>query len=390
MKWIACALLFGCGRIAFDPHDDAAALGDAADGAPFDVAPNAVANVAAGGPVTCVRLGSGDVWCWGRGDNGHLGAGAAPHSGVPRRIALPSPATTLECNDVGCCVTYVGISGRIACWGFNDVGQFGMTGMMLTPTMLAPLDIAEYSVGNQVMCYRRNNGTVACAGGAGLLGDGSMTNRASYGDVTGVTDAIGLSCGDRHTCALRANGSVTCWGLNAAGQLGDGSAALMSAVPTVGPAGPYSALATGDNFTCGLRTGAVECWGEGDLGELGDGMLGDRNTSVTVATAPDAIQIVAGSNTGCLRRSDDTVACWGGGAMGERGDGTTTPMVSTPVTTLVTDVIALSSRTGGHSCALTSARTVYCWGYNNYGQLGQGNVGGNSSTPVAVQGLPAL
>jgi len=216
----------------------------------------------------------------------------------------------------------------------------------------------------------------------------AFTTQAAYagGLATQVTT------GYAPTCALTSTGGAWCWGFNASGEVGDGTAGNIrpTAVPVVGLANGIVAVSSGFQHSCALNAvGAVACWGVNTYGQLGDGSTVSRSAPVAVAGLGSGVTaIAAGGFHTCAARVDGTVICWGYNAFGELGDGTTQNR-STPVDVLglTHPVVALS---GGveHTCAIDNAGAALCWGHNSLGQLGDGT-NTDRATPVAVSGLSA-
>jgi alpha-tubulin suppressor-like RCC1 family protein len=388
----ACGLVSGCDKVFFldEPPSDASQQPPTDTG--IDVPRNTVLQVVAGGRTSCVRLASGEVWCWGAGGNGEIGDGLDQDSPIPKQVATAVAAVQIDGGDAGECL--LDAEGEVLCWGGNGHGALGIGSFnpAIVPMGTGITDGAEVSVGNTLACVRRTSGKVACAGAAGQLGDGTQADRPTFGDVIGITDAIAITVGDSFACALRETGAVSCWGLNGFGQLGDGTNAD-SPFPVAGPAGPYTTLAALDEALCAVRiAGGVDCWGNNDPGQLGDGMGGagvTRATAAPVLTITDATAVAGISVTACALHADHTVQCWGDGLVGELGNGivANTQQPGIPVSGLV-DAIAISARTGGHACALTATHVVECWGSNDRAQLGIGSGLPYSTTPRMVLNLP--
>ncbi len=200
----------------------------------------------------------------------------------------------------------------------------------------------------------------------------------------------GSSCGfNRYACALRCDGSVWCWGHDGTGQLGDGTRNSRSTpAPVRDLGGPASALSAGFGHACAIVRGAVLCWGENTYGTLGDGTHRESTRPVRVTGLPGAaVALAAGGGHTCAALEDGTVWCWGYNESGGLGDGTdresAVPRAVVGLSEQVVEVVAGQF----HTCARTRSGAVMCWGLNLWGAVGDGtNV--DRHAPVAVA-LPA-
>ena len=150
--------------------------------------------------------------------------------------------------------------------------------------------------------------------------------------VQGIDDATAITAGENHSCALRQNGTISCWGNNFLGSLGDGTdsdKAEHSSVPVkVVNIDDAIAISTGADTSCTLhQNGTISCWGRNDFGQLGDGTSGGltehSSEPVKVVTIDDAIAISAGVTLSCALHQTGTISCWGNNYYGALGDGTT-------------------------------------------------------------------
>ena len=195
-----------------------------------------------------------------------------------------------------------------------------------------------------------------------------------------------LAAGANHTCALKVEGTVACWGANGAGQLGDGSSVTRSSPKPVLGLSAVRAVTAGRAFSCALKEdGDVSCWGDNYYGQLGDGTTTTRLTPTPVLGLSGVVALTAGRSHVCAVKQDSTVACWGDNRAGQLGEGTTSDRLTATRVIHLSGAIALAAG-AAHSCALTQDGAVACWGDNNQGQLGDGS-DINRLTPTPVQGL---
>jgi alpha-tubulin suppressor-like RCC1 family protein len=273
--------------------------------------------------------------------------------------------------------------------------------------------VSQIVAGTSHSCALVQNGEVRCWGynGFGQLGDGTTTNRLSPVPVLkspggpALTGVQALTLNGHHSCALVSGGEVRCWGDNGYGQLGDGTTTQrLSPVPVLQSPGGLpltgvQALALGGWHNCALLNGGeVRCWGSNTVGQQGDGTTTDHLTPVPVLESPGGppltgMQAIAlGAAHSCAWVRGGEVRCWGWNDFGQLGDGTITqrlspvPVLQSPGGLPLTGVQAIVLG-GEHSCALLSGGEVHCWGRNEYGQLGDGTTE-DWLTPVPVLQSP--
>lgn len=268
------------------------------------------------------------------------------------------------------------------------------------PTSIPLSRVVQVEAGNSHTCALLETGGVKCWGfnGSGAIGDGtSGTNRFTPVNVSGLSSGvIRIAAGSDHTCALLSAGTVKCWGNNGSGQLGDGTRGINRLVPvSVESLGSnVIQVAAGYQHTCALLdTGGVQCWGWNNAGQIGDGTTDYfKLAPVNVFGLTSGVrQISAGrSDHTCGLLNTGAVKCWGSNGSGELGDVTSVGQSRLPVSVLgLGSTVSQVAAGYMHTCALLDTGGVQCWGYNAYGQIGDGTSGINRFAPVDVTGLRA-
>jgi alpha-tubulin suppressor-like RCC1 family protein len=217
----------------------------------------------------------------------------------------------------------------------------------------------------------------------------TVTPTESLTGTAAPVRAVSISSGERHTCAVLNTGRVMCWGNNEHGQLGDGTMVNRSIPVEVLDIVDATVVAAGFAHTCALNgAGAVKCWGYNKNGELGDGKTVDSSVPMPVSSLSSGVVAIASKEDhACAVTSAGAVKCWGYNEYGQLGDGSrTSRSVPVAVPTVRPGIVAVAVG-WGHTCALSSGGAVECWGNNEYGQLGYGEEASLRLTPVDVLGL---
>jgi len=225
----------------------------------------------------------------------------------------------------------------------------------------------------------------------GQLGDSTLINRPDPVPVYGITGIIAIAGGASHTVALRSDSTVWAWGSNAHGQLGDSTTTQrLSAVQVTGLSG-IIAISSGGQHSLALKSdGTVWAWGYNWKGQLGDNTITDRLTPVQVHDSSNTaflsgiVAIAGGDNHSIALQNDGTIWAWGHNQYGKLGDGTNNDRWlpvhvhdSADVGFLFNVIAIATSEYANHTLALKSDSTVWAWGYNLKGQLGNGTANNN-------------
>ena len=382
---------------------------------PLAPSPIVAGGVGEAGGQSCLLTRRHTVECWGDNGWGQLGDGTMAGHGPVYAKGLANVVALAMNGNSACALVR---DGRVACWGFDTRSSYGYPEKPTTsyPVPTYVKDVAHASAvsatgGNG--CAIVTGGRVVCWGADGSDGTMGLSRLGPFGprnlpprQVAGVKEAVRLSYGYDHICALLKGGSVSCWGQNTAGESGHGAFPGDTEDVTVPPGlvpgiTTATAVSAGDGSTCALLSDhTVRCWGDDAFGELGNGgSPGPR----TVHESPVAVDGIAGATAisvgglhACAIVSGGHVWCWGENGNGELGDGRSShghsgnpqagDFSAVPVEVRgLADAVAIAAGSW-HTCALLRSGTVECWGSDAYEQLGNGRRT-DSATPVKVTGL---
>ena len=355
---------------------------------------------------TCGLTLTGSAYCWGYGEVGQLGDNTPANHHTPSAVLLPGGVAGFASLTAGsshtCALTSTGAPW---CWGYNVVGQLGDN----TDTdRYTPVEVTLPSGVNAFIsltggflhtCGLTDTGAVYCWGWNefGQLGNNAVLFSLTPVAVSlpnGVSGFVRVEAGDDHTCALTGDGAAYCWGKNGSGQLGNNAQAdSFSPVAVSLPLGVtgFASLTAGENHTCGLTSaGAAWCWGSGGFGQLGNNQVLSSLTPVAVvvpAGVSGFSSLTAGGRHTCGLTGTGAAYCWGWNPHGQLGDNSTVSTLTPVAVSLPGGVTGFAKLAGGalHTCGLSTAGAAYCWGQNNFGQVGD-NSQIDRLTPQPVSG----
>jgi alpha-tubulin suppressor-like RCC1 family protein len=366
------------------------------------------ASVSAGIEHTCGLTTSGAAYCWGNNAEGQLGNGTRVTSWSPVAVAGGLTFTSLNAGGNHTCgVTTAGVG---FCWGYNEYGQLGdgTTGSSVVPVAVAgghtfrTLSLASWrtcgvTTGSAAYCWGYDYDQAA--------DDGSFSSVLVPALVPGGLSFGSVSVSDSHVCGVTTIGDAYCWGPNYVGELGVDPAlgprecadldwggfypCSLSPVRVMSGGIRFNAASAGSGFSCGIAsTGGAYCWGSNLDWQLGNGTPTAGWSPRPVAGGLAFASVSSGDGFACGVVTDGRAYCWGSNEEGDLGVGAAANIykTSTPVAVAGGLTFRIVSAGDSHACGVTTAGAVYCWGNNQYGQLGLGIAGVVAVAPVKVSG----
>jgi hypothetical protein len=338
------------------------------------------------------------LWTWGYNGDGQLGDNTTVNKSIP----VTTVGGGINWSQVSCGALYtaaIKTNGTLWTWGYNGDGQIGDNTVVNksspVTTVVGGTNWKQVSCGNSHTAAIKTDGTLWTWGrdNYGQLGDNTTVNKSSpVTTVGGGTNWKQVACGGYHTAAIKTNGTLWTWGKNLDGQIGDNTVVNKSSpVTTVGGGTNWKQVACGFTHSAAIKTdGTLWTWGRDNYGQLGDNTTVNKSSPVTtVGGGTNWKQVACGGYHTAAIKTNGTLWTWGNNYYGQLGDGLGVYPASkmSPVTTA-----------GGgtnwkqvaccfaDSAAIKTDGTLWTWGVNNYGQSGDNTTARNLSPVTTVGG----
>jgi len=354
-------------------------------------------SISSGTMHACDIASGGVAWCWGlNGNEGRIGSdklSAESMSNVP--VKVPGGLRFAQLSTYGRHTCGVTLDGNAYCWGYNGWGSLGNgSNATQSPTPVAVagnLKFRSVSSGADHTCGVTTDNKAYCWGnndwrqlGTGTVFSGTpvlVSNTLSFAKIT---------AGTGFTCGITTGGATYCWGANSIGQIGDGGKISYGNVFVATPqqvvgGQTFQSVTLGNQFACALTTiGQGFCWGSNNS-KLGNGPQGtDSSSPVQMGGGVLFQSISAGFGHACGVTTTQLVYCWGSNSSGQLGapvGNASLPVRAGNIEASEVAASGIGTGSGSHSCAISKDRlTVWCWGRNDTGQLGNGAIT-TGSTP---------
>jgi alpha-tubulin suppressor-like RCC1 family protein len=344
-------------------------------------------SVAAGSVHSIAIKTDGTLWAWGYNEYGQLGDGTTVFNrNVPKQIGNDNNWQSIDGGERHT----VGIKndGTIWAWGYNTTGYLGdgTTSNKSVPTQIGnESNWKNVSVGYYHTLAIKTDGTLWAWGG-NIYGELGTTNYAIGPKlIGGIFNWQSIAAGSYHSMAIKTDGTLWACGNNEYGQIGDGTTTNKSILSQIGDSSDWKSVAGGDSHTIAIKNdGTLWAWGKNKDGQLGDGTYTDRNIPTKIGEDNNWQNIAGGNSHTIATKSDGTLWSWGHNDYGQLGDETTAFNRNVPKQ--IGNDNNWQSVSGGilHTIAIKQNGTLWAWGNNRYGQLGEGANIFSINIPIAI------
>jgi alpha-tubulin suppressor-like RCC1 family protein len=384
MALLAIALIAASGGCDFEHGDPGTSDSKLADGANADASPCAAIDIAAGGDHTCAIGATGNLYCWGRGDEGQIGIDPLPYrctanmiycQRTPAKVPNVGPMIAVGAGVLHTCSS---TGPQAYCWGKNNTSQYGDNSIALStrPKLIAQRAGATAFDGGVGHTCSLASGMLYCSGAnsEGQIGNMSVFEQMSAVPV--MNNVVSFSLGNATTCAIDTSKKLFCWGRNAYKTIDQTMQIKTLPFAVDGGTDVVQVTAGADHVCAAFVGGVAKCWGLNNMGQVGNGTTnGTTAQPMTALPMSGVVEVAASRNHTCVRTEAGDVLCF--------GDGYT----STP--TLVLGGAIKVAAGGSHDCAVLTDGSIRCWGNQTYGQLGNNvDVSTRVLTPQAAPLCP--
>ncbi len=357
-------------------------------------------HVSAGFLHTLAVDADGRLWAWGDNSFGQIGDGSTSTRTQPVQVSVLSDVRTAAAGAEHSLA--VRSDGTVWAWGSNEYGQLGLgdSGIALVPTQISSLiNVVAVAAGADFSLALRADGTVWAWGNNenGQLGTGGIPSSNFPVQVGDLANVVAVAAGTAHGLALvddggSGGGTVWAWGWNWGGQLGDGTTVDRTRPVRSGSLTDVVAIAAGGAHSMAIRSrgdgryGALWCWGLNYAGQVGDGTARTRTEPVLADVPGDVVAVAGGFDWSLAMTTGGEVWAWGSNESGQMGlpSSSTNDYLAHPVVGLSS--VAWIEAGRSFSVALLTDGTVWSWGMNHVGSLGQGDTG-DIQQPSRIAGL---
>ena len=346
------------------------------------------------------------LWTWGYNDFGQLGNGTTIRYSSPIQVGSLTDWKQVDCGKSH--TVSIKDNGTLWSCGYNLYGQLGYeipvfgTTNVSSPVQVAggatwsTVDPTTYLLNpsgnrgsdNASYFVTSNNTLWVCGQNQyGQLGTGNRTYFSSPVQVGSLTNWKQIGSGVRHAIGLKTDGTIWSWGYNAQGQLGRGNTVDYSSPIQIGSLTNWSQISSGVYFSAAVKTdGTLWVWGDNGNGQLGNSTVTSYSSPIQVGALTNWNKISGGGDFWTSIKTDGTLWACGFNSFGELGRGSNNNKYSSPIQIgSLTDWTYISSG-ANHTLALRNNGTLWTWGYNGYGQLGNGTTN-HYSSPIQVGSL---
>lgn len=339
----------------------------------------------AGGVATCAIKADGSLWCWGANNMGQVGDGTGVNRAYASQIDPAHSWLSVAGGDDHTCA--IRTDGSLWCWGAQSFPNFeGPTRGTNRVTSsagdahLSPAQIgtgtnwASLALGTYLSCGIQTDGVLVCW--SDTFGEYTDGTGPDFHTIAGSWSKI--SVGTDHACGIQTDDSLWCWGGNDNGQAGVFDTFFVEEPFLTGGSDTWQSVSAGTDHSCGVKKSdhSLWCWGANSSDQLGtdhntgEGLYSSA-TPLQLGAATDWASVSAGDQFGCALKGDGSLWCWGSDYYGELGDGPQDDSFASP--RQLTGVWTKVAAGGSHACALKNDGTLWCWGDNEGGNLGNGS-----------------